>query len=162
MSWEYSGLIGGIVGAALCFYISKKNGNRAPHGVLRFGFFMLFFAVLGFAIAALGVFLFFYGTHRDQLVYDILLAIFGFGMSIYIFGEYFFTKGKFNENGIEFKSPWSAPKREEWSNLLSVEFNSVASWYVFQFKSGNAIRLSSLLSGHRVVLDLVIEKGHKF
>lgn len=160
------GLLGGLVAIAITTYISKNARDSLVDLELRFGSFLivLAWACLGFSILAFSAF--FYDNdvwEKRSEFFAVLGLVVGFGLgAVYCFGEYFKVHGSFNDKGIKFSTPWTGKKEESWNDLLSITFNSSANWYVLTFKSGSKIRLSSLLSGHGRVLELLHEKGHDF
>lgn len=98
---------------------------------------------------------FLYFGSEGQLLARLFLLL-GFGLAaIYCFGEAAFVKGSYNDEEIEFFTPWTGLKKETWNNLESIEFNSWVSWYTLSFRSGKRIRLSRYLSGHLSLLDLL-------
>jgi len=106
---------------------------------------------VGFAVSA-----FFYDndvwTDRSEFVAVIGLIV-GFGVgALLCFADYFVVRGTYDDQGIEFRTPWTGTKVERWSDLQSVKFSTQMSWYVLKFRSGKIIRLSTLLSGHGGVL----------
>jgi len=161
-----SGLLGGITALVVTSYISKNIRDSSIDGELKFGSFLivLAWAFFGFSILAFSAFFYDNDVWKKKSEFFsvaglwIVFAIAAFAS----FAEYFKTHGSFDDSGIEFYTPWSGKKKESWNDLLSVEFNSSANWYVLTFKSGVKIRLSNLLSGHGKVLDLLYEKGYDF
>ena len=86
--------------------------------------------------------------------------IVGFGSGAgYCFAEYFLTRGRYDDNGIDFSTPWSGRKSELWSDLRGVEWSAQMSWYVLTFRSGNTIRISTMLGGHSGLLAVLEQKG---
>jgi len=161
-----SGLIGGAVSVVLCTYISKSVRKSQAVGELQFGTFLIVLAWCCLAFVGLAVWAFFNDAdawEKPSELYSIIGLFVGFGIaSVYCFGEYFKVRGRFDEKGIDFTSPWTGKKSESWEDLESIKFNSQANWYVLHFKSGEKIRLSSLLSGHGEVLELLESKGYNF
>ncbi len=86
----------------------------------------------------------------------ISLLFFGFGLgSIYCFNEYIFTKGSYDEKGIIYKTPWTGTKQKEWSELEYIDFNDTLNWYVFTFKDGCKIRISTYMHGQKGLLEIL-------
>lgn len=158
-----SGLIGGLVSVAICSYISAKVRGFAEQGTLRWGAWLV---VLGFCCLAFVAFAFAalfidadVWVDRGEL-FAVIALIVGFGSGAgYCFAEYFLTRGSYDDNGIDFYTPWTGPKAERWSDLRGVELNAQMSWYVLTFRSGNKIRISTMLSGHGGILALLEQKG---
>jgi hypothetical protein len=95
---------------------------------------------------------------RGELIAVIGLFV-GFGLcACYCFAEYFNTRGTYDENVIDFSTPWTGRKAEQWGDLESVTLSS-AGWYVLTFRTGTKIRLSTMLGGSHGVLELLDQKG---
>ena len=158
-----AGLIGGMASVAICSYISTKVRGSTQQGALRWGAWLV---VLGFcclAFAALAFSALFIDANvwedRGELFAAVGLIV-GFGSGAgYCFAEYFLTRGRYDDNGIDFYTPWSGRKSELWSDLRGVDLNAQMSWYVLTFRSGNTIRISTMLSGHGGLLAVLEQKG---
>jgi hypothetical protein len=93
-------------------------------------------------------------------LFAVIGLIVGFGSGAgYCFAEYFLTRGIYDDEGIDFYTPWTGRKAERWSDLVGVELNAQMSWYVLTFRSGNKIRISTMLSGHDGMLAVLEHKG---
>lgn len=159
MSSVVSGLIGGLIAVALTAYIANRVGKSGTDGRLSFGPFMWGLGIACFVLALLPVIsTIYFGHNREFWAKAALFAGFGLG-AIYCFGEAALVRGKFDENGIEFHTPWTGTKREKWQDLQSVELNDWCSWYTLTFKSGSKVRLSRYLSGHLSVLEAIGSRG---
>lgn len=161
-----SGLIGGVVAVLLVSYISSRIRGKASEGQLKFGWGLLVLGCCCLGFVALAIWALFYDLdawERPTELLSIIGLFIGFGAgAVYCFIEYFKAYGSYDKNSIVFNSPWTGKKEEKWSDLVSVEYKSNASWYVLSFKSGKKIRLSRLLSGHGGVLDILEDKGYDF
>lgn len=158
-----SGLIGGLASVLICSYISAKVRGSAEQGTLRWGAWLVVLAFCCLAFAALA----FSALFVDANVWEdggelfaVIGLIVGFGSGAgYCFAEYFLTRGVFDDKKIDFYTPWTGRKTERWSDLCGAELNAQMSWYVLTFRSGNKIRISSLLGGHGGVLSLLEDRG---
>jgi hypothetical protein len=158
-----SGLIGGLASVVICAYISAKVRGSAEQGTLRFGAWLVVLAWCCAAFVALAASALFVDANvwedRGELLAVVGLIV-GFGLgAAYCFAEYFLTRGRYDDEGIDFRTPWTGRKSERWSDLRDVQFNPQSSWYVLTFRSGNRIRISSLLSGHGALLTLLEGRG---
>jgi len=159
-----SGLIGGVISAALVAYFGARLRAAPTDGTLRYGWGMALLGLCCLAFAALAFGAFFYDndvwTDRSEF-FSVLALIIGLGAAAaYVFAEYFLVRGRCDDQRIEFHTPWTGRKAEVWSNLMSAEFDSRMSWYVLRFRSGSTIRISRLLSGHGAVLRKLEEMGY--
>jgi len=156
------GLIGGSLSIVICTYISKSVRSSKIEGELKFGTFLIVLAWCCLAFVLLATWAFFNDEdawEKPSEMISIIGLFIGFGIaSIYCFGEYFKVSGSYDEHGIDFYTPWTGRKTESWNDLQSLHFNATANWYVLKFASGNKIRLSSLLSGHGDVLEILESK----
>lgn len=158
-----SGLIGGLVAVVVCTYISKNAKNSKVKGELRFGVFLLIPAWCCLALIGLVAWRLFNDPSwsRPGDLYRVVGLFIGLGAgSAYGFGEYYKVRGKFDDRGIDFYTPWTGRKTESWEDLESAGFNPIANWYTLRFKSGNRIRISGLMSGYGDVLNLLESKGY--
>lgn len=165
MSSIISGLIAGLVAAIVCAWVSKRARESAIEGDLRFGAFLPFMGscslvLVGLVLSGLLMDPDFRSGQDELLVGLAVLLIFTL-IGVYSFTEYARVRGSFDEAGIDFHSPWTGSKTEEWADLEALSFNRMAGWYVLRFRSGSIIRLSTLLRGHGDVLDLLKSKGHQ-
>jgi hypothetical protein len=148
-----SGLVGGLVAAMLTAYIAKRIGKASTPGTLKFGPVLWVIGACCLAFAVFVAMTFF--AERDKDVWARVALIAGFGAgAIYCFAEAVFTRGRYDENGITFSTPWTGSKQEKWPDLVSITLNEWASWYTLTFRNGNTIRLSRYLSGHLSALEM--------
>lgn len=77
----------------------------------------------------------------------ILASLFGLGSACLLL-EYFVVKGKYDDVGIRFRTPWRGRTEAAWSDLHSVRFSSISKWYVLKFAGGKTIRVSTFIDGH--------------
>lgn len=153
MSAVVHGLIGGAIAALITAYMASRVAFRGESGILRFGPFMwcLGFACLAFAAFPIVITLGF-GHEKDFLAKVALFAAFLSG-GVYCIGEAAFVTGRFDEKGIEFRTPWTGAKKGLWRDLVAVRFNDVAGWYTLTFRDGKKICLSRFLHGHGLALE---------
>ncbi|BAJ03097.1 hypothetical protein [Shewanella violacea] len=159
-----SGVIGGIIAVMICTFISSKVGNKSVDGQLKFGLFISGLAWTCTVISLACVYVLFFTEYNEERDFWALIGLIGgFGIcAIYSFGEAYKVHGKFDEQSIEFHTPWTGSKNERWENLEFIKFNSQGNWYLLKFKSGAKIRLSALLGGHRLALEHLKSLGHDF
>lgn len=154
---DTSVLIGGTIAAALTAYVAKRVGRDAAPGQLKFGAFMWVLGCVCLAFALLPVAITVFANHDREFWAKAGLFV-GFGIGgLYCLGEAAFVHGTYDEEGIEFFTPWTGIKQEKWCDLKSVELNVWCSWYTLKFKSGKTIRLSRYLSGHLSAVELAVE-----
>ncbi|MFN7783125.1 MAG: PH domain-containing protein [Lysobacterales bacterium] len=159
MSAVVHGLIGGAIAALLTAYIASRAALRGERGVLRFGPFMWCLGIACLAFAAFPIVITFGFGHEKEFLAKV--ALFGAFLSggIYCIGEAAFVTGRFDEKGIEFRTPWTGAKRELWRDLVAVRFNDVAGWYTLTFRDGKKVRLSRFLLGHGLALEAASSGG---
>ena len=152
-----TGLIGGLISVLLTIYIAKRVGKGGKPGELRFGGFMWGLAIACLVFAFLPVAATLAGNDKDFWAKVALFVGFGFGAA-YCFGEAAFVGGVFSAEGIEFHTPWTGTRRENWSDLMSVDLVASCGWYTLTFASGNKIRLSQYLQGHLSAVEMANAK----
>ena len=157
-------LIIGVLSLMTLAYFTKKSIYAATPGKLRFGSFIkglglacLVFSVIPLAVLLTGN----YEIERPGETTALIALTLGFGVvAIGLIAEGFFVKGRFSDEAIHFKSPWTGIKDERWSDLESLSFNRLFQWYTLKFESGAVIRISTFLGGHTHLLKLLQAQGH--
>lgn len=151
-------MVCGVITTVVLTFISIKMRKSNTDGELRFGIVILIVALLCLFLASIPTYFFwgyFFGDEKASQLPALTSIFLMFGAaSIYCFGEYFGAYGKYDNQTIEFVTPWTGKKKEQWSDLDSIEFVSWANWYLLTFKSGDKIRLSNLLYGHADVVKM--------
>lgn len=153
MSAVVSGLLGGVIAAALTAYIAKRVGRSGPPGELRFGASLWILAAACLAFAILPIVMTLFLGHDKEFWAKVGLFVGFFLGAVYCFGEAAFVRGRYDNDGIEFYSPWTGHKSAKWDDLESVRLNDWCGWYTLTFRSGKKVRLSRFLIGHRSALD---------
>ncbi|WP_019274859.1 hypothetical protein [Vibrio coralliilyticus] len=111
-----SGLIGGLVAAIISTLIIKSAQRKITHGELKHGVFILVLAMVCMTIALFAAWSFIYDddVHEKAGELEAIIGLFsGFSVfSFVFFAEYFKARGQFNDNGIEFQTPWTGTKKK--------------------------------------------------
>jgi len=157
----------GILGGLMASYLTKKHNAKKPkknaNGQLKYTWSILFLGVACLAfVLLLSVILLFTQSAPESL--KELSAVIGLYVAfcvggIYSLLEYYGVRGSFTKEGIVLKTFWSATKEEKYKDLVSNDFNTLASWQVLKFKSGATIRLSSHLLGYDDVIAILKRRG---
>ena len=165
-SWISSGLIGGLVAIIIGAIFTSAAKRKTTNGELKHSLLILVLALACLAFSLFSVWVFFYEENIHEKTSDLIAVLglfFGFGIAaLACFAEYFKVKGRFDSAGIEFHTPWTGIKKENWDDLISAKFNASMSWYTLEFRSGKKVRLSSYLQGHGEVLAILKERGYDF
>lgn len=82
----------------------------------------------------------------ELLVLTGVLVGFGAG-PLYCFAEYVYTQGSYDNRRVNFSTPWTGHKVVNWSDLYDIGYSDYGRWYVFKFRGGERIRLSTMLGG---------------
>jgi|GEM_PF-1321488 len=164
MDINWQGLITAAITVFVITYFTKKSRFEVQEGQLKFGLFIrgLGIACLIFSLVPLIVLV--TGNYQvekpGEAVALVGLAV-GFGIgAVYSLAEGFLVKGRFDDKGIYFSTPWTGVKEEAWADLEAVTFNGWCYWYLLRFKDGRVIRISSYLGGHGYLLELLREMGY--
>ena len=156
-----SGAIGGIVAVLLMTYLSKRSARTGEPGQLKYGWFLKGMGIFCALVTGGLTYVILFTDHRGQYV-SLTCLILLFGLSaVYLLGEGFGTHGRFDAEGIEYRTPWSGHKAQEWSNLREVHFSEAMKWYVLTFADGTKIRISNVVHGHGPLLEQVRSLGHQ-
>jgi len=114
------------------------------------------------ALVALALWRLFVSEDRGELfLASGLIGVFG-ACAGFCVVEYFLTRGTYDNEVIDFYTPWTGRKIERWSDLCGAELYVPADWYVLTFRSGNKIRISSMLSDSRGVLAVLDQRKEPF
>lgn len=158
-----SGLIGGIVAVLIGKLVSQRAKQKITDGRLQHGVFILLLAIACAAIAMIATAALLFDKHvseKSSELFSVIGLMAGFGIAaLACFAEYFKVEGHFDNDGIEFRTPWTGYKKEHWDDLASARFNASMSWYTLTFRSGKSVRLSTFLAGHGEVLSLLKHRG---
>ena len=57
------------------------------------------------------------------------------------------------------ESPWTGVRRLPWTEIAGVSYNAPMSWYVIQDRAGNAVRVSSMMSGLETLARAIKERA---
>ncbi|NHZ94991.1 hypothetical protein [Massilia sp. CCM 8734] len=157
-------LAAGLFGAFAAWFAVRWIGARlrtgAGDGSLVFAPFLERLGILqllGVAVLAWVAFSREHDNYPALIALALALAIGG----VYCLCEGIMTRGKVDDSGIVFITPWGGRRNEAWRDLRSVRYRSYCAMYVLTFRSGSVIRLSVLLSGHGAVLQQVRERGYR-
>lgn len=165
-SWITSGLIGGLSAFVVGAIFTGAAKRKTTNGKLKHGLIILILALACLAFSLFSVWVFFYEENIYEQTSDLIAVcglFFGFGIAaLACFAEFLKVRGSFDADGIEFHTPWTGSKKENWDDLVSAKFNSSMCWYSLKFKSGKKVRLSSYLLGHGEVLAILKERGYSF
>lgn len=166
MDVNWQALVTGSVIVVTISYITSKARFSVAEGELKYGYFMKGFGILCLLISLLLLALLLtanYQVNKPGETISLLGLIIGFSaMAIYMIGEAFFVKGRFDQDTISFTSPWKGYREEKWINLESVSFNSFGGYHVLKFKTGKVIRISTFLGGYGYLVELLHHQGKGF
>ena len=156
----------GIAGSFLTFYIINHGVVSAQSsdtkGKLYFGNIILYLTLVCSIISIFMMWVLFYTDHNGQET-PILFLIGMFGLlSIYLWLEYIFTRGYFDDEGIKFRSFWGGRRYYPWQRMQAATFNSTAGWYILSFDDGQKIRISAYLHGQTQLKVKLSELGINF
>ena len=157
-------LAAGLFGAFAAWFAVRWIGARlrigAGDGSLVFAPFLERLGIL--QLLGVGV-LAWVALSREHDNYPALIAlavVLAIG-GVYCLCEGIMTRGKVDDTGIIFITPWGGRRDEAWRDLRSVHYRSYCGMYVLKFRSGKVIRVSVLLSGHGAVLQHLRVRGHR-
>ena len=152
-----SGLIGGLIAILLTAYVASRVGKGGEPGQLRYGGFMWALAAGCLLLAFLPIAVTLAGNDKEFWAKVVLFLVSGIGAA-YCFAEAALVRGSYDEQGIQFHTPWTGTKTEAWHDLRSVEFLASCSWYTLTFASGRKIRLSQFLQSHLSAVEMASTK----
>jgi len=138
-----------IVAVVLISLYPTLFKGKVEAGKLKSRKLLALFGVLSACFALL----IFYGylTGRfdggDSVGWLVILEIFLLGGAVALFGEGYLIKGKYDDQHIEFYTPWSGLKIEKWSTLIEVNHRVYNAYYALCFENGTTIRVSDTLVG---------------
>lgn len=162
MDFDYQSAITAGLTVAIIGYLTNRAVYGQKKGKLKYGIPM---KILGIACLIFSVVPFImllaqnYQVDKPGETTALIGLTVGFGIgAIYTLGESFFVNGNFDNEKIEFFSPWSGAKIKEFKDLDNCSLNPFCSWYVLKFKDGTKIRLSTYLGGHGHLIDF-LNKG---
>lgn len=144
---------------AVIGYLTNRAVYSQNKGNLKYGIPMKVIGVLCLAFSVVPFIVLLtqnYQVEKPGETTALISLTIGFGLgAIYSIGEPFFVNGNYDNEKIEFFSPWSGRKIKQFKDLESFSFNPFCSWYVLKFNDGTKIRLSSYLGGHGHLIDFL-------
>jgi len=95
---------------------------------------------------------------------DLKVAIFAFALlftlALSIHLEFSKVSIEYDDDEIHTSSPWRRSRRTPWSDVSSVKFAPSYQWYEVKTQNNGTIRCHMYLSGLRVFLEELEERGH--
>ncbi|WP_339720228.1 hypothetical protein [uncultured Paraglaciecola sp.] len=166
MDFNWQGIITSAITVGLITYAIKSANHSVEKGQLKYGLFIKGLGIVCLICCLVPLWVYLtdgYKVNKLGEATALIGLMIGFGIfSICTIGEGFFVKGSYDESSINFSTPWTGSKANNWRDLKSVKFNILCFWYVLQFNDGNTIRISSYLGGNCYLLDSLREKGDGF
>jgi len=123
--------------------------GKVESGKLKSRKLLAFFGVLSacFALLIFSGYLTGRFAGDDSVAWLVILEILLISGAVVLFGEGYLIKGKYDDQYIEFYTPWSGLKIEEWSTLIEVNHRVYNAYYALYFENGTTIRVSDTLVG---------------
>ena len=150
---------------AVIGYLTNRAVYSQKKGNLKYGIPMKVIGVLCLAFSIVPFIILLtqnYQVDKPGETTALISLTIGFGLgAIYTIGESFFVNGNYDNEKLEFFSPWSGSKIKEFKDLESCSLNPFCSWYVLKFKDGTKIRLSTYLGGHGHLVDFLNKGGNE-
>lgn len=157
-------LAAGLFGAFAAWFAVRWIGARlrigAGDGTLVFAPFLERLGILQLLGVAVLVWVALSREHDNYPALIALAVVLAVG-GVYCLCEGIMTRGKVDDTGIVFITPWGGKRDEAWRDLRKVHYRSYLGMYVLTFRSGKVIRVSTLLSGHGAVLHHLRARGHR-
>ncbi|MCE3603505.1 hypothetical protein LXA47_07780 [Massilia sp. P8910] len=159
MSTLAAGLFGAFAAWFAVRWIAARLRSGAGDGTLAFAPFVERLGILqllGVAVLAWVALSREHDSYAALVALALALAVGG----VYCLCEGIVTRGKVDDAGILFITPWGGKRHELWRDLRTVHYRAWCAMYVLTFRSGKVIRMSVLLSGHGAVLQHVRTRGY--
>jgi hypothetical protein len=148
MNWTSAlGYVAGMIGVAvLMATVSHKAERVKGDVVIRYGAPLRAFALLSALIPIVLTIPALQASPKDQTLAWSMVVLMT-AISIYLILEFYFVRITFDDHYLHSISPWTTNRTIEWSNITSVSFSSLASWYVIKTGNHGKIRAHTGLSG---------------
>ena len=82
----------------------------------------------------------------DWLWIALLVAMFGL-MTTPLWLETLRVRHRYDDEGIDYRSPWTRHRRVAWSSVVSVRWRGVMKWFDLETESGDVLHVSPLQVG---------------
>ncbi len=73
--------------------------------------------------------------------------------------EFTRVRVEWTDTNLQYNSPWSAPRRVTWEDIVEVTYSQTANWFVVRDRDGAKIRLPHLLGGLGDLFDEMKRRG---
>lgn len=159
-SWNpiYSGLIGGLVVAAMVFLTSNKSKKEGELQVLEFGLLFKVFSIL-FVPFTLFVL---YAISQYYEGQEISASLVGLGFvagSIFFPYQAFLVKFSYDKEFIYFKSPIAGDKQAGWDDLEKIGYSWLLQTDYIVVKGLGKIWLSNMLNGYGEFMEFISSRN---
>lgn len=123
--------------------------GKVEEGKLKPRTLLAIFGILCAGFALLIIYGYFSGRFEDEesVWWLIGLEVCLWTGAIFLIGEGYLVKGSFDEENLEFYTPWTGTKKENWSSLVKVNHHVYNAYYALHFDNGTLIRVSDTLVG---------------
>jgi hypothetical protein len=73
--------------------------------------------------------------------------------------EFTRVRVEWTDTGLQYSSPWSAPRRLRWEEIVGVTYSRTPDWFVVRGRGGTKIRLPRLLGGLGELFEEMKHRG---
>ncbi len=157
-------IIIGLIGATIAYVVMigvAKSRKHSASSDLEYGWEMFAIGMVCMVISMLAA----SAMVRSDVfpitreVMSIVACAAGFGIcAVYCLVEFFGVKGRYDQSGMSYRTPWRGWRYVTWRNLESIHFSRMTDSYVLRFADGEKLRISKVLKGHGELLELLERK----
>ena len=157
-----SGVIGGIIGALLFFWLASRA--RKKEAVIQSGRFVLKYGrlmkVLSWIGAFFGVLIFYAAVQSvNDPIIGPCVGVALFALFLYFWVECHFVRIEFDEEFIYTFSPWRRSRVIPWNEVIGHGYSAMGGWHILKTQKFGSIRLSELLSGLGTMMGQLEKRG---
>ena len=151
-----------VVPLALALLSRGSLASVSP-GEIRYGRLFRWFSLLIGLVPSLAVLtIVLFGQKRplrpDERLPVVLLVVMFPAIALPLVVEFFRVRHRYDDQSLEFRSPWSKPRRIAWVDVQSVRWRRFVKWFDIKTNTGVVIHLTPWLAGLKPFADVALAR----
>jgi len=143
--------------------LARGSLASVASGEIRYGRLFRWFSLLMGLVPSLGVLVIVLFVQKRPLRPDerlpvVLLIVLFPAIALPLVVEFFRVRHRYDDAGIDFRSPWTKHRRIAWVDVASVRWRRVWKWLDIKTNAGAVVHLSPWLAGLKPFADVALAR----